>query len=79
MFHPSCVKLHRIYNTDKELVHCKRRIEVHLAKPSANVGTEAAGGNDKEAKASKSDGYRTMGSSMDTKLDEILIRVRVEG
>jgi len=76
MFHPSCAKLHRVYNTDKELVHCKGKIEVHLAKPSANVGAEAAGGSDKEAKASKSDGCRTMGSSMDTKQEEILIRVK---
>jgi len=76
MFHPSCVKLHRVHDTDKELVHCQAKIEVHVSKPSANVQAEAAGGSDKEAKASKSDGCRTMDSSMDTKLDEILIRVK---
>jgi len=77
MFHPSYVKLHKVYNTDKELVHCKGRIEVHLAKPSANVGAEVAGGSDKEVKASKSNGCRTM-DSMDTKLDPYKSK-RVEG
>jgi len=43
------------------------------------MGVEATGGSDKEAKALKSDGCRTMDSSMDTKLDKILVRVRVEG
>jgi len=71
------VKLHRVHNTDKELVHCKGKIEVYLAKPSANVGAEEARGSNKETKASKSDGCQTMDSSMDTKLDEILI-IRVK-
>jgi len=51
------MKLHRMHNTDKELVQCKRGIEVHLARPSANEGAEEAAESDKEAKASKSDGY----------------------
>jgi len=51
MFHPSCVKLYKVHNTDKELLPCKERIEVHLTKPSANVGADAASGSGKEAKA----------------------------
>jgi len=70
------MKLHKVHNTDKELVPCKGRIEVYLTKPCANVGAEAAGGSGKEAKASKFDGCRTMDSSMNSKLDEILIRVK---
>jgi len=69
MFHPSCVKFHKVHTKDKELVHSKEQVKVHLAKPSA-------GRSNKEAKASKSDGCRTMDSSVDTKLDELLIIVK---
>jgi len=65
------MKLHRMHNTDKELV--QGGIEIHLARPTENVGAKEAGGSDKEA---KSDGCRTMDSNMDTKLDEILIIVK---
>jgi len=61
-----------VHNADKELVHCKKKIEVHLVKSGANVGAEEAGGSDREVKASKSDGCRTMDSSMIAKLDEML-------
>jgi len=70
------MKLHRVHNTDKELVQCKRGMKVHLARPSANKGTEEAARSDKEAKASKSDGCRTMDNDMATRLDEILIIIK---
>jgi len=54
------MKLHRVHNTNKELMQCKGGMEVHLARPSAKKGAEEAAGSDKEAKASKPDGCRTV-------------------
>jgi len=71
------VKLHKVYNREKELIPCKETVEVYLTKTSAKVGAEAAGGSGKEAKASKCESCRiTMDSNIVSKMEEIYIRVK---
>jgi len=54
---------------------CKGTVEVHVTKPSANVGV-AASESDREAKASNSESCRTTDSSMDSRIEEIFIIVK---
>jgi len=70
VFNPSCVKLYKVCNTEKELIPCKGK--VYVTKPSANVGA-AAGGSGKEAKALKSESCRTTDSSMDSRIEICII------
>jgi len=41
VFHPNCVKLHKVCNTRKKLISCKVKVEVYV---SANVKRECKGG-----------------------------------
>jgi len=71
------VKLHKVYNREKELIPCKGTVEVYLIKTSAKVGAEAAGVSGKEAKAAKCESCRTiMDSNIISKIEEICIRVK---
>jgi len=69
------VKLHKTYNTKKELILCKGRVEVYVTKPSANGGAAAAG-NGRETKASNSESCRTTDSSMNSRIEEIFTIVK---
>jgi len=53
IFHPSCLKLHKIQNREKETIYCKGAVEIYLVKTNAKVGVEAASGSGKEVKAAK--------------------------
>jgi len=65
------VKLHKVCNTEKELIPGKERVEVYVTKPSANGG-EAAGESGREAKTSNFENCRTT----DSRIEEIFIIVK---
>ena len=68
LFHPSCIKLHKIYNKDNELEQCKGKTETFVL----------ASGSSRERKTSDADaeGSRTTCSSMDSKIDAIYKMIR---
>jgi len=72
------VKLHKIQNKKKETIQCKGTVEIYLVKTNAKVGTEAANGSGKEAKAAKNESCRiTMDNNIISKIiEEIDIRVK---
>jgi len=71
LFHPSCVKLHKIYNTANELVPCKGKTEIYVTKSSVNENISVAGGSSRERKVSSTEDNRTSGRTMEDKIEAI--------
>ena len=77
LFHPSCIKLHKVYNKDNEIVPCTGKTETFVLKSSASENSGASGSS-RERKTSDADaeGSRTTSSSMDSEIDSIYKRIR---
>ncbi|XP_070170847.1 uncharacterized protein [Polyergus mexicanus] len=66
-FHPSCHKLHKVYNADKEIVNCPGRFEIFTIKDSS-------GG---ETSAGMTEDTQQGGSSMEKKLDWLVDKINL--
>ena len=57
LFHPSCIKIHKVYNQSNELLPCKGKIEVIVIKASNVTVDEAEGDNRKEHGIVREEGH----------------------
>lgn len=86
-FHPGCVRLHKIYNENNELVLCKGRVEVYTFKTATCSKGDNTNDGNKKRKLLDNDNNHTAGNldeygnkiarishrkSLDEKLDEVL-------
>lgn len=67
LFHPSCQKIHKVYNSQSELIPCKGKIEII----QVNVTKDSS----KELQSSF-EGSQVPGSSMDKKIDTLYLLVK---
>lgn len=75
MFHPSCVKIHKVYNSTNELIPCKGKIEVFAVKASESESGKTSG-NSRERKISNIEGGRAAGSNIDSRIEVIYKMVK---
>lgn len=68
IFHPGCVKIHKVYNTANELVPCKGKTEVYVIKSNASENS-VAGENSSERKTINPEGVRVARNTMDNKIE----------
>jgi len=67
LFHPSCEKIHKVYNSLSELILCKGKIEI--------VQVNVAKDSSKELQSSFERGQAS-GSTMDKKIDTLYLLVK---
>src|SRR5436190_24334187 len=60
LYHPSCLKLHKVYNTLNELIPCKGKSEILIIKSRNVTSGDTAGNHSLERKSSRdtSDGQK---------------------
>lgn len=61
-FHPSCIKLHKVYNQTNELIPCKGKTEVTVV---------AGGSGSIDRRVSSCDGAQISENTMESKVDAI--------
>lgn len=73
-FHPSCHKLHKVYNVTNELINCPGKWEIFTIKVNNSGETSSA----KERTMSHTEENQEGGSSMETKIDWLVRKIRDE-
>lgn len=75
IFHPSCHKLHKVYNAENELVTCSGKYEIFTVKGN-NTGVESSA----IRKSSTVEDHQgeVQGSNMELKIDWLVRKVRDE-
>lgn len=71
-FHRSCHKLHKVYNTDNELINCNGKYETFAIKDNKSVESDSA----MKRTVSQTDESLQGGISMEKKLDWLVYKIR---